>query len=127
MQRIFLHHGRKNKTKSCFVNYMNETFCSRPDWDKCANLIPYWRNLSIGKSSDELVSDLINEIVQENNTEDLSIYNNEFSNKNTFFEQLSIASNFENMYHKNRHMRRRIIGLLIKEIWSNKVCVISFH
>ncbi len=86
-------------------------------------MIPYWQNLSIGKSSEALVDLLINEIVHENNDEYLSIHKSEFSDRNTFFEQLCIASTSEKMFPRNRHMRRRIISLLIKEIWSNKVCL----
>ncbi len=84
-------------------------------------MIPHWQNLSIGKSSEALVDLLINEIVQENNDEYLSMYKIEFSDRNTFYEQLCIASTSEKMFPRNRHMRRRMIGLLIKEIWSNKV------
>ena len=41
--------------------------------------------------------------------------------KNIFFEELSIDTLSEEKFIKNRHMRRRITGLLIKEIWSNKL------
>jgi hypothetical protein len=94
-------------------------FSFRPDWDKCIDLIPDWRNRSIGKSSGALVDLIINEIVQENTDEYLSISKTEFNTKNTFFEQVFTTT--ENIFPKNRHIRRRMIGLLIKDIWSNKV------
>ncbi|CAF3572514.1 unnamed protein product [Rotaria sordida] len=100
----------------------------RPDWDKCSHLITQWKNLSIGKTSEELVDVLINEIIhgntKENNNEYFSMIinnKNELNQKNIFFEQLSIDTSSEEKFIKNRHMRRRITGLLIKEIWSNKL------
>jgi hypothetical protein len=88
-------------------------------------MINYWKNLSIGKTSEQLVDVLINEIVhgntEENNDEYLSMNITELSSKNTFLDQLYINSSFEKNFIKNRHMRRRITGLLIKEIWSNKL------
>ncbi|CAF3458598.1 unnamed protein product [Rotaria sp. Silwood1] len=100
----------------------------RPDWDKCSYLITQWKILSIGKTSEQLVDVLINEIIhedtKENNNEDFSIMinnKNDLNSKNTFFEQLCIDISFEDKFIKNRHMRRRITGLLIKEIWSNKL------
>ena len=109
-------------------------FFFRPDWDKCSPLITHWQNLSLGKTSEQLVDVVINEIVhgntEENNDEYFPMNITELTHKNTFFHQLSIDSSFENKLIKNRHMRRRITGLLIKEIWSkklsaaNKVCIL---
>lgn len=68
----------------------------RPEWDKCMDLIDNWRNSARGKSSDELVEVVINEILPRKTEEDRSIS------------------------PTNRQMRRRMTGLLIKEIWSKK-------
>jgi hypothetical protein len=85
-------------------------------------MIPYWKNLSIGKTSEQLVDVLINEILHENNDEYLPLINiTDTIHENTFFKQLCIDSSSEKKFIKNRHMRRRITGLLIKEIWSNKL------
>jgi len=67
----------------------------------------------LGKTSEQLVDVLIDEIVQKNDEEYLTMN----ITKNTFFEQLTS----EKMLIKNRHMRRRITGLLIKDIWLNKL------
>jgi len=105
MLEIFLLHGN-------FSAFSLIKFSFRPDWDKCSHLIPHWQNLSIGKTSEQLVDVLLSEITHgENNDEYLPI---ESSQKNT---QLSS----EKKFIKNRHMRQRITGLLIKEIWSNKL------
>ncbi|CAF2969513.1 unnamed protein product [Rotaria sp. Silwood2] len=100
----------------------------RPDWNKCSHLITQWKNLSLGKTSEQLVDILINEINHENmekkDTEYFSMMinnKNELSQKNMFIEQLCIDISSEEKFIKNRHMRRRITGLLIKEIWSNKL------
>jgi hypothetical protein len=66
---------------------MNLSF--RPDWDKCSHIITHWQNLSIGKTSEQLVDVLTNEIIhgntEENNEEYLSMAIN---NKNVFIEVL---------------------------------------
>jgi hypothetical protein len=94
MLKIFLHHG-KNKENLHVIK-----FSLRPDWDKCSDLIINWKNISIGKTSEQLVDVLIDEIVHEN---------------------LSMNLIAEKKFIKNRHMRRRITGLIIKDIWSNKL------
>lgn len=71
---------------------------SRPEWDKCMDLIDNWRNLARGKSSDELVEVVIHEILPNKTEED-----------------------HEPMLSTHRQIRRRMTGLLIKEIWSKKL------
>ncbi|UJR08286.1 hypothetical protein I4U23_012558 [Adineta vaga] len=90
--------------------YAKAILTPRPDWDKCSRLVINWRTLSMGKTSDELVDVCINEIIcgntEENHEEYLPIISN---------------NNFEKGQILNRRMRRRITGLLIKEIWDNKL------
>lgn len=71
-----------------------ENLTPRPDWDKVSNVIDAgeqrWPSLARGKTSDELVEVLLEEIEGE------STPNNHFV---------------------HRRMGRRIVGILIKEIW----------
>ncbi|CAF4110686.1 unnamed protein product, partial [Adineta steineri] len=104
--------------------YAKNILTPRPDWDKCSHIVTYWQNLSTGKTSEQLVDVLINEITQENTEEYLPMIinnKNEMNSKNIFFNQISINSHTDMKLTKNRHMRRRITGLLIKEIWSKKL------
>ncbi|CAF3338072.1 unnamed protein product [Rotaria socialis] len=100
----------------------------RPDWDKCFRMVPNWKMLSIDKTSEQLVDILINEIVHGNTTQNNNEYfsmmtrdKNELHEKNMFFKQLCMNPCIEEKFIKNRHMRRRITGLLIKDIWSSKL------
>ncbi|CAF2119884.1 unnamed protein product [Rotaria magnacalcarata] len=100
----------------------------RPDWDKCFHMVPNWKTLSIDKTSEQLVDILINEIVHGNTTQNNNEYfsmmtrdKNELHEKNMFFKQLCMNPGIEEKFIKNRYMRRRITGLLIKDIWSNKL------
>ena len=65
------------------------------------------------KTSNQLVDVLINEIVHGNTEE----------NNDEYLPMISNGSKevSKEKFIKNRHMRRRITGLLIKEIWSNKL------
>ena len=62
-------------------------------------MLPHWSDLSAGKTSDQLVDVLISEIL-DGNTQSIDD------------QPVSFA---------DRRMRRRITGLLLKEIWSNKL------
>lgn len=92
----------------------------RPDWDKVSNIIDggieRWKFLSSGKSSQELVDILIQEILNGNQNE----LNNEKDYFDTVGDDLSVLPFLRMPKHKrvfNRRMRRRMTGLLIKDIW----------
>ena len=61
-------------------------------------MLTHWSDLATGRTSDQLVEVLINEIL--------------YGNTQTTDDQPSFV---------HRRMRRRITGLLIKEIWSSKL------
>ena len=46
----------------------------RPDWDKCSRLVMDWKQLSIGKTSDDLVEVVLNEILHGNTVENTREY-----------------------------------------------------
>lgn len=87
--------GYSYTTVESIAEGMNERYCCRPEWDKCMDLIDDWRNLARGKSSDELVDVIIKEILPKRDEEEMPL--------------------------QNRQIRRRMTGLLIKEIWSKKL------
>ncbi|CAF1082503.1 unnamed protein product [Adineta steineri] len=96
----------------------------RPDWDKVSNVIDggnkRWKILSAGKSSEQLMEILIREIVNENQIE--SIEENDYFEANGDQESvLSFLRTSEHTQIVNRRMRRRMTGLLIKEIWTDKI------
>ena len=61
----------------------------RPKWERCASIIEggveRWNELSIGKTSNELVDILLNEIIGGN---DIVHQSYSFSNSNLFFKCL---------------------------------------
>jgi len=61
LQKTFSHLGNHEKSRERI--YM---FVTRPEWDKCSDLVPSWMNLSRGKSSDELVNVIMSEIEPSN-------------------------------------------------------------
>ncbi|CAF0773440.1 unnamed protein product [Adineta ricciae] len=77
--------------------YAKSLLTPRPDWDKCVPLVINWSKLSTGKTSDELVDVIINEITHGNT--------DGYLDKN---------------FQGRLNMRRRITGLLIKEIWEHR-------
>ena len=85
----------------------------RPDWDKVSNIIDggneRWKILSTGKSSEQLVEILIREILDGNQLID---------------DESSVSPKQTPIF--NRRMRRRITGLLIKEIWYEMNQMIVF-
>ena len=89
----------------------------RPDWDKVSNVIDggmeRWKQLAMGKSTEELMEILIREIVNGNNEEEEEYFL-------ALGEDLSVLPFLRApKYHRivNRKMRRRRTGLFIKEIW----------
>ena len=92
----------------------------RPDWDKVSNVIDgkieRWKSLSTGKSSDELVDILMREIVNGNQTEMIKEeeYFSAIGDDSTVLPFLRMPK-FTRVI--NRRMRRRMTGLLVKEIW----------
>ncbi|CAF2823016.1 unnamed protein product [Rotaria sp. Silwood2] len=96
----------------------------RPDWDKVSNVIDggieRWKILSNEKSSEHLVDILIKEIINGNQIEPI----NEQDYFDTIGDDLSILPFLripKNIRLFNRRMRRRTTGLLIKEIWTDKI------
>ncbi|CAF0922434.1 unnamed protein product [Rotaria sordida] len=96
----------------------------RPDWDKVSNVIDggieRWKILSNEKSSEQLVDILIKEINNENQIEKI--------NEQNYFDAIGddlLVLPFLRMPKNtrifNRRMRRRMTGLLIKEIWTDKI------
>jgi len=92
----------------------------RPDWDKVSNVIDggieRWKILSTGKSSEQLIDLLIREIINGNQME--SIEEKDYFEANG--DDLSVLAflrmtKYTRMF--NRRMRRRMTGILIKEIW----------
>jgi hypothetical protein len=92
----------------------------RPDWDKVSNVIDggieRWKILSTGKSSEQLIDLLIREIINGNQIE--SIEEKDYFEANG--DDLSVLAflrmtKYTRMF--NRRMRRRMTGILIKEIW----------
>lgn len=92
----------------------------RPDWDKVAHIIDggmeRWKQLATGKSSEQLMDIFIQEIVNGNSRETIK--------EEDYFSGLGDDSNVLPFLRApksdqiiNRKMRRRKIGLLIKEIW----------
>jgi hypothetical protein len=100
---------------------INKSFLTpRPDWDKVSNIIDggiqRWKLLSIEKTSEELVEILIKEIINGNQIE--SIEEKDYFEANG--DDLSVLAflrmtKYTRMF--NRRMRRRMTGILIKEIW----------
>jgi hypothetical protein len=92
----------------------------RPDWDKVSNVIDgkieRWKSLSTGKSSRELVEILIKEIINGNQTETIKEeeYFSAIGDDLTVLPFLRMPKYTRIV---NRRMRRRMTGLLIKEIW----------
>lgn len=96
----------------------------RPDWDKVSNVIDgrmeRWKQLAIGKSSGQLMEILLREIINGNHRES--------TEEEAYFLALGDDSTVlpflrSPKYHRiiNRKMRRRRTGLLIKEIWSDRL------
>ncbi|CAF1542511.1 unnamed protein product [Adineta ricciae] len=96
----------------------------RPDWDKISNVIDggfeRWKSLSTGKSSEQLVDVLIKEIINGNDID-------AFEGKDYFEsdgDQKAVLpflrTSTENRIF-NRRMRERMAGILIKEIWTEKI------
>ncbi|UJR21210.1 hypothetical protein I4U23_024307 [Adineta vaga] len=95
----------------------------RPDWDKVSNIIDggfqRWKILSTGKSSEYLLDVLIKEIINGNDLNSIE--------ENDYFESYGDHSSVLTFLRTpkqnrlfNRRMRRRMTGLLIKEIWADK-------
>ncbi|CAF1039156.1 unnamed protein product [Rotaria sordida] len=96
------------------------TLTPRPKWERCASIIEggieHWNELSIGKTSNELVDILLNEIIGGND-----IYNNVVNFIGlgldpTIPKFLQTTSNI-----RNRHFMQRDISLLIEDIWKKKI------
>ena len=102
-------HSTVTNEQFCRSRDMNNSF--RPDWDKCSRLVVDWKHLSIGKNTDELMEVVLNEIS----------YGNTEENTEEHLRQASLGQPFEERLSKNRHLRRRMTGLLIKDIWSSKL------
>jgi len=92
----------------------------RPDWDKVSNIIDgrieRWKLLSTGKTSEQLVEILIREIINGNQIESI----NEQDHFRAIGDDLSVLPFLQMPKYTrivNRRMRRRMTGLLIKEIW----------
>lgn len=88
----------------------------RPDWDKVSNIIDggidRWKNLSIGKTSEQLVEILMKEIINGNQ--------NQQEDFRAIGEDLDVLPFLRTTKYTrivNRQMKRRITGILIKEIW----------
>ena len=91
----------------------------RPDWDKVSNVIDggveRWKALSTGKSSDELVEIVIREIIDGNQ---ISIHEDgHFQGIGDDERVLTFLRTPKDTPIINRRVRRRMTGLLIKEIW----------
>ncbi len=90
----------------------------RPDWDKVSNVmdggIERWKILSTGKSSEQLVEILMREIVNGNEPVKEQEYFQAIGDDLSVLPFLRIPKYTRIV---NRKMRRRITGLLIKEIW----------
>ncbi|CAF1228433.1 unnamed protein product [Didymodactylos carnosus] len=97
----------------------------RPDWDKCSNVLDggmdRWKKISAGKTSDQLVEILISEIIDGNQTTHETMKQNYFDALGEEKQILPFLRSAKNKKIKNRHMRRRITGLLIKEIWNEQI------
>ncbi|CAF3211250.1 unnamed protein product [Rotaria sp. Silwood2] len=96
------------------------TLTPRPKWERCASIIEggieRWNELSIGKTSNELVDILLNEIIGGND-----IYNNVVNFIGlgldpTVPKFLQTTSNI-----RNRHFMQRDVSLLIEDIWKQKI------
>ncbi|CAF2252205.1 unnamed protein product, partial [Rotaria magnacalcarata] len=96
----------------------------RPDWDKVSNVIDggkeRWKILSYGKSSEQLVDALIQEIMHGNQSES----KNEIEYFDALGDDISILS-FLRMPTSNRifnrRMRQHMTEILIQEIWTDKI------
>lgn len=92
----------------------------RPDWDKVSNVIDggieRWKILSTSKSSEELMNLLIEEIVHGNQMESIEEKDYfEASGDDLVVLPFLRIPKYTRIF--NRRMRRRMTGLLIKEIW----------
>jgi len=100
---------------------INKSFLTpRPDWDKVSNIIDggiqRWKLLSIEKTSEQLVEILIKEIINGNQIESI----NEQDHFRAIGDDLSVLPFLRMPKYTpivNRRMKRRMTGLLIKEIW----------
>jgi len=97
----------------------------RPDWQKVENIIDgrreRWTSLATGRSSDELMNILIEEIPNGNERNST----NEPECFSGLGDDSSVLPFLRTMkYTKiiNRKMQRRITGILINEIWTEKIC-----
>ena len=99
----------------------------RPDWDKVSNVIDghmdRWKLLATGKSSDQLVDVLLQEIIDGNQTT-IDEYPQLPANDQECFQPVVADASAlpflrapKEMRLVNRRLRRRMAGLLIKEIW----------
>jgi hypothetical protein len=92
----------------------------RPDWNKVSNVIDggieRWKILSTGKSSEQLVEILIKEIVNGNQIEPIE-EQEDFQADGNDLAVLPFLRTTKYTRIFNRRMRRRMTGLLIKEIW----------
>ncbi|CAF0808218.1 unnamed protein product [Adineta ricciae] len=92
------------------------TLTPRPKWERCASVIERWDELSIGKTSNERVDILLNEIIGGND-----IYNNL-----VHFIGLGVDSTVPTFLQttaniRNRHFMQRDVSLLIENIWKEKI------
>ncbi|CAF0806592.1 unnamed protein product [Rotaria sp. Silwood1] len=96
------------------------TLTPRPKWERCASIIEggieRWNELAIGKTSNELVDILLNEIIGGND-----IYNNVVNFIGLGLDPkipkfLQTTSNI-----RNRHFMQRDVSLLIEDIWKQKL------
>ncbi|CAF0887557.1 unnamed protein product [Rotaria sp. Silwood1] len=96
----------------------------RPDWDKVSNVIDggieRWKILSNGKSSEQLVDILIKEIINGIQIEPTH-EQNYFDAIGDDLSVLPFLRISKNTRIFNRRMRRRMTGLLIKDIWADKI------
>ncbi|CAF0922248.1 unnamed protein product [Adineta ricciae] len=92
------------------------TLTPRPKWERCASVVERWDELSIGKTSNERVDILLNEIIGGND-----IYNNL-----VHFIGLGVDSTVPTFLQttaniRNRHFMQRDVLLLIEDIWKEKI------
>ncbi|UJR36757.1 hypothetical protein I4U23_029472 [Adineta vaga] len=92
------------------------TLTPRPKWERCTSIVERWNELSLGKTSNERVDILLNEIIGGND-----IYNNVlhfiglgFDSKVPTFLQTTASI-------RNRHFMQRDVSLLIEDIWKQKI------
>lgn len=99
------------------MDSMRDTNTPRPDWDKCALIVDggaeRWKELSTGKSSNQLVEVLLHEFTGSSNSQQ------DFLTGLGTGENVPLHLRYDGQI-KNRHLTKRDACMIVTEIWKER-------